>query len=333
MNRAFTSSLTLSLALICASLAHADDPGLLGCWRAQNMDQYGSDKKIRHLNSNCVFEIDSKRIRSECQLPSGRVNSVSTYRIAVPGRYVATIVEGNFPAAKEPPQPREIEYAIDGEWMTTTFTPPKGATGQPPAPDKVVGLAVRVDTSSGRDVCHPREPSKIRVGAGPVSSLLLTVPERFAPLLRDPMSDPELAKVIDSNFLIGQFVPTGSEMTPAGTPIPGRSFVLVVEDHKIGSRPMKATDFTQFKAAVKQEMGLTKVSCEDERKLCFDTPGSVETRVNSQRVATYLTTAFVNVKGRVVIIHATAAGGAAEASNAARRSAEAFAGQILRDNP
>jgi len=261
------------------------------------------------------------------------MNSVSTYRITAPGRYVATIEEGNFPAAKGPPQPREIEYAIDGDWMTTTFTPPKAAEGQPPAPDKVVGLAVRVDTASGKDACRPREPSKIRVGAGPASSLRLTVPERFAPLLRDPMSNPELAKAIDSNFLIGQFVPTGSEMTPAGMPIPGRSFVLVVEDHKIGSRPMKAADFIQFKAAVKQEMGLTKVSCEDERRLCFDTSGSVETRVNGQRVATYMTTAFVNVKGRVAIIHATAAGGAAEASSAARRSAEAFAQQILRDNP
>jgi hypothetical protein len=40
MNRASTSLLTLALALICAPLAHADDPGLPGCWRAQNVDQY-----------------------------------------------------------------------------------------------------------------------------------------------------------------------------------------------------------------------------------------------------------------------------------------------------
>ena len=336
MNHALIRLLPVSLALFGAiPLAYASDPDLLGCWRSQNSDQYGSDGRTIHLNGDCVSEFSLKQIRTECQNSNGRVNNISTYEVTAPGRYVATISEG-ISAAKEPPQPRAIEYVVDGEWLTLTSIPQKRINAQPPVPDKVVGLAVRVNTSSGKDVCHPRGPSKIRVGSGPVSSLLLTVPEAFVPVLKDPFSDPELAKGINSNFLIGQFVPEGSaKASPAGMPIPGRGYVLVVEDSRTGSRPMKPADFRQFKVALKQEIGQDKVSCEDERKLCFNTAHSVQAGGASQRTqdSRLMTTEFVNVKGRIAIIFGMAFGGTPEDLKAARRSADIFADRILRDNP
>jgi hypothetical protein len=319
-------------SLLGAPLADADDLNLVGCWRSQNVDQYFPEGKIIHLNSDCVSEFSAKQIRSECQNASGRVQNLSTYETKAPGRYVATLSSGSA-GANEPPQPRVIEYAIDGEWLTLTFSPQQRANAQPPAPDKVVSLAVRVNAQSSKDMCQPRGPSPIRVGAGAVSSLLLTVPKIYVPVLKDPFgasADPHLAQAINTNFLIGQFVPAGSEKGSAeGTP--GRGYVLVAEDGKIGSRPIKPADFRQFKASRKQEIGQDKVSCEDEKRLCFSTPISVGSQPS--QISRYLTTEFVNVKGRVAIIYGLAFGGTPEDAKAARRSADIFSEQIVRDNP
>jgi len=61
----------------------------------------------------------------------------------------------------------------------------------------------------------------------------------------------------------------------------------------------------------------------------------VEGQISGQpsRVLGYMTTEFVNVKGRVAIIYGLAFGGTPEDSKAARRSADIFAEQIVRDNP
>jgi len=136
MNRAIIRSLSVSLALLGAiPLADADDLNLLGCWRSQNVDQYGSDGKIIHLNSDCVSEFSSKQIRSECQNASGRVQNLSVYEITAPGRYVATPSDGST-AAKEPPQPRVVEYVVDAEWLTLTFFSSKAR--QCPAPRPLI---------------------------------------------------------------------------------------------------------------------------------------------------------------------------------------------------
>jgi hypothetical protein len=333
MNRALLRSLSVSLALLGAiPPAGANDPNLLGCWRFQNTDQYYSGGKVIHLNSDCVSEFSLKQIRTECQNTSGRVTNLSAYEITAPGRYVATLSEGSS-AAKEPAKPRAVEYQVDGEWLTLISFPQNRANAQPPAPEKVVGLAVRVNAPSGREVCQPRASSKIRAGAGPVSSLLLTVPETYVPVLKDPSGsffDPNLQKAINSNFLIGQFVPAGSEKAwTEGMPMPGGGYVLVVEDYRVGSRPMRPADFRQYKASIKQEIGQARVSCEDEKRLCF----SVAFGSQPLRISRYLTTEFVNVKGRVAIIYGLAFGGTPEDSKAARHSADVFAERIVRDNP
>src|SRR5262249_29376464 len=140
MNRALIRSLSVALALLGAiPVADANDLNLLGCWRSQNADQYYSDGKVIHLNSDCVSEFSLKQISTECKNASGRVNNFYTYEITARGRYVATLSEGS-EAAKEPPQPRPVEYVADGEWLVVTTFPPKRANAQPPLPDKVVSL-------------------------------------------------------------------------------------------------------------------------------------------------------------------------------------------------
>jgi hypothetical protein len=164
----------------------------------------------------------------------------------------------------------------------------------------------------------------------------LTVPETYVPVLKDPLgpfADPNLQKAINSNFLIGQFVPAGSEKAWAeGMPVPGGGYILVVEDYRIGSRPMRLADFRQYKASIKQQIGQDKVTCEDEKRLCFS---QAVGRIGAEppQISRYLTTEYVNVKGRVAIIYGLAFGRTPEASKVARRSADIFAERIVGDNP
>jgi hypothetical protein len=334
MNRVLIRSLSASLALFAMPLAHADDPNLLGCWRSQNSDQYYSDGRIIHLNGNCVSEFSAKQIRSECHNANGRVQNLLTYEIAAPGRYL--IKRANAGAAPNlPPQPRPVEYVVDGEWVTLTTFPEKRANAPLPVPDKIVSLAVRVKPQSGKETCQPRGPSPNRIGGRAVSSLLLTAPNAYVPVVKDPFGssgDSHLAMTINTDFLIGQFVPAELEKALAdGQPMQSGVYVLVVEDTKIGSRPIKPTDFREFKAARKKEIGQDKVSCDDENKLCFNTPVSAGNQ--PARISRHLTTEFVSLKGRIAIIYGVAFGSAPEDAKAAKGAADLFAEQIVRDNP
>lgn len=262
---------------------------------------------MRHTNRDCVIEFDTKRIRSECLTP-GHVTSVMTYEVTGPGRYRAAM-EG-----KEPLEWREIEYVIDEQWLTITSVPQQRAGMT--VPEKIVSLNVRVDLASGQDTCHPRGPSKVHASRGVSSSLALTPPPGYLPSMKDPFEDPALARGINSNFLIGQFSAAESGSS---------HYVLLVEDSRTGARPVKPADFRRLKASLKQEVGEQFVSCEDERRICFDTRPSTE-------APRYMTTTFVNVKGRVAIVYAVLVGGLADNESLAKRSANLFAKQILRDN-
>ncbi|MEO8154436.1 MAG: hypothetical protein ABI605_15305 [Rhizobacter sp.] len=308
---------------------YAGDPALLGCWRSQHVEQHMPDKTIRHLNGDCVLEIDATSTRSECLNSSGKFDNLMTYQVTGPGRYVVSVA-GAASAPNETAKPREIEYAVDDAWLRLTSVPLPRPGTTTPVPLKIVGLSIRSANEVGG--CHARGPSRTRVSRGPISSILLSVPAGYEPLMKDPASDPELAQAINANFLIGQFVATGqAEGSPSQGLAAGGHYVLVVEDYKSGAKPMKRADFGPFKAMLKSEIGASKLSCEDEMKICFDT---VETPAGNQAAqgAKYMSTQFVNVKGRVVIIYSVAFGEAARVARMSRRSADAFSAQMLRDN-
>jgi hypothetical protein len=161
----------------------------------------------------------------------------------------------------------------------------------------------------------------------------LTVPKAYLPVLKEiagPSADPRLAMAIKSNFLIGLFVPASAE----GAPMPERGYVLVLEDGRIGSQPVKPDGFRQFKASRKQEIGQDKVSCEDEKRHCFSIAVSEGGAAGQpSEISKYMTTEFVNLKGRIAIIYGVAFGATPEASKTAKRSADIFAELIMRDNP
>jgi hypothetical protein len=315
---------SLLLALTGAvSLAYAGDPQLMGCWRSQHSEQHMPDQKVRHLNSDCVFEIGEKQGRSECEFKTGRTSTTFDYEVVAPGRYVIT--NNKRDAGKPDPTPREVEYRIDGDWMILTSRPDKRAGSPQSVPNKVVGLVMKVVATPGADsqiACHPRGPSAVRVNyVGPPSSLVLSAPDGYAPVLGDPSTDMELAQAINSNFLVGQFA--------ANDPV-GLRNVLVLDDYKVGAKPMKPADFAEFKKAIVRELG-RKTSCEDAQKICFN--NIFVPQGTKSTAGRYITTIFLNVKGRVAMIHGAASGPASSASKMAERAAHAFAEQLLIDNP
>lgn len=321
--------------------ALADDPRLLGCWRTQHSAQYMPDKKTVHLNSDCVLEFGPHQERSECLLKDKPVSQSFDYEIVAPGRYAiisAPTAAGG--AAKAAQTRREVEYRIDGDWLTLAVVPPRPATaGARATPDRIESLALRVPAA---DACHPRGPSSIRATPGPVSSLVLSVPEGFVPVLEDLHRDPHLAASINQNFLIGMFTPRSGSAQASGL-----RFVLAVEDYKQGPHPVKADDFAQFKTKTRDELqaslgkhsvdapagkqNLLGVSCETPNKICFDTEQSPSK--GDQGPTTYLTTAFVNVKGRVAIVYGSADAAAPKSLKAAQSAAHLFADRLLADNP
>ena len=320
----------LPLALLFAvPLVQAGDPQLVGCWRSQHTEQHMPGKKVLHMNSDCVFDIGEKQGRSECEFKTGRSTTTFDYEVVAPGRYV--IKNFRRDQGKVEPVPREVEYRVDGDWLILTSRPEKKGDAPQKVPDKVVGLAVKVrPVASGLDkqteTCRPRGMSPIRVNFGSPSSLMLSVPAGFKPLFSDPASNASLAQAINSNFFIGQFVAND----PAG-----QRNVLVLDDHRVGARPMKAADFAEFKKTVANDIGRDKVSCEDAQKICFNVAFAPEaTKGKGKREPPrYLTTIFANVKGRVAIIFGSATGSSPNSAKMAERSSHAFAQRIISDNP
>ena len=241
MHRLPALTLCLSIGLAALPLGAAADPALQGCWRAQHSDYHLLDGKLRRVNSDCVQEIDARTVRGECRTSNGPYNSVSSYEIAGPGRFLSTAVSPP-PATPELAAPREVKYAVDGQWLTLTVRPPRAPQASAPPPERIESLLVRVPAGGG---CAPLGPSPVRASPGPVSSLVLGVPAGFTPVLEDPYKTPALAALINTNFLIGHFVPGGAQ------PAPGLRAVLVIEDSRQGARPVKEDDFARFKEQLK----------------------------------------------------------------------------------
>src|SRR5207253_10766584 len=121
-------------------------------------------------------------------------------------------------------------YRIGGDWLITTrrLDPlPHDAS----KPERFTALSVRIDKT--REACEPRGDAGLRIGRTPVSSLALSVPAGWEPWLVDPVNDQTLALVINTNFLVGVFVPTGA-LKAAGRPA---SWLVVLDDVRYGPTP------------------------------------------------------------------------------------------------
>ena len=156
----FVASCRLTLVLLLASPASiraAEEPpdaALVGCWRAERVEQTLPDGSLWTDIGGCTLEIAADRIVSGCSLRSGNQPITYTYKVVEPGKYNARIT-----AHPARPQAvgteRDYEYRVDGDRLYITSYP-QTAKPAPVSPVvKVLSVSVRVgsptDLAAGDD--------------------------------------------------------------------------------------------------------------------------------------------------------------------------------------
>lgn len=298
----------------------AEDSALHGCWLSQQVQVTLADHTVRDQNADCAIEYDGTYARSRCHGQGKDTEILSRYEVIGPGRLHVTQLDA---ATKKPKAPgTELQYRIDDRWllierpmMTTTAS---GTDDKQPV--RLKSVAIRVQPKSGEiSACHPRGDTHIRVGRTPVSSLALTVPTGWEPLLVDPTTEPRLGLAVNTSFLVGAFVPKGSSSSPS---IP-RQLVLVLDDVRYGPTPVREAEFSAVKQRFIGELGASRTLCDLPDRVC----GVLE-RSDGAQVYTEL----VNVQGRVAMISGALDHASINSLSVLRKSVEVFTDQLRADN-
>jgi hypothetical protein len=135
-------ALHAAVALVAwAREAHADgDPQLLGCWRAERVEQTLADGRVWADVGGCTLRFEAQHITSACVLREGNQPVRYTYKITAAGTYSARIVE--HPARPQAVgSERDYLYRIQDDRLFI-ITYPQTAT---PAP---LSQAVKVESVS-----------------------------------------------------------------------------------------------------------------------------------------------------------------------------------------
>jgi hypothetical protein len=170
-----------ALSLLSGAAYGADTDLLLGCWRTQHIEQIMSDQKVVRLNSDCVSDFSETQYRTECKFQNTHYSSTYTYHITSPGKMLITMVSSSARQSL-PAAPREINYTIDGDWLTITSTPPHIGNTTESVIEKINSLFVRVmpaDKSSTPTACNPKGAFGLRNSRSPAGSLKLNEPDKY----------------------------------------------------------------------------------------------------------------------------------------------------------
>lgn len=317
---AAASAIALSPALVTA----AEDPGLLGCWRGQHMQVSFANRAPRDQNGDCVLEYGTAIVHSRCHGTNAQgaitdSDRVYAYEVTGPGRLRLTPVDAV--TGKPTGAPTGIDYRIDGKWLITTqrYDTPPTAMGE--RPERVTNLSAKIDVArDNATACKPRGDTGLRIGRTPVSSLSLSLPAGWEPLLVDPATDKQLASAVYTGFLVGAFVPRAANKSS----IQRTRFVLVVDDARYGPSPVREAEFVDVKRRFVKELGDARPTCDLGDRVCA---------VLRLPQGGLVYTELFNVNGRVAMVSSTSTSEGAEVADALRGAVKAFVDQLRRDNP
>lgn len=139
----FTAALglmTAAASFAAGNDAAPPDPQLLGCWRAERVEQTLADGATWTDIGGCTLKFESNHITSACALRAGNQAIQYSYSVVTPGTYRARITE-------HPQQPqaqgseRDYHYRIEGDSLFITTYPQLTL----PAPNS---RAVKVESQS-----------------------------------------------------------------------------------------------------------------------------------------------------------------------------------------
>lgn len=318
MRAPFLSALMLLAAGPAANAADGDDP-LLGCWRSQQVQVTLADQTHNDQNGDCVSEYDAEFVRSRCSGGSGQTETLSAWQRIGQDTLRLTLLDPSTRAAKGAPS--ELRYRIEDRWLMIERQFPAGAAGAK-QPRVLKSVSVRVPSDAGGSTanCTPRGESKLRIGRAPVSSLALSLPAGWEPVLIDPYVDERLRPAVNTSLFIGAFAPVGASLSQSK---PAR-MVLVLDDVRYGAQPIQAKDFGAVKQRFVAEMGAAKLTCDEPDKVC-----ALLTDASGKQAYTEL----LAVNGRVAIVTSTIAGAKGDALKVLRDAAQTFAARLHLDNP
>jgi hypothetical protein len=123
------------------------DPQLLGCWRAERVEQTLADGRVWTDVGGCTLKFEAQHITSACVLRAGNQPVRYSYTIVTPGSYRARIVD--HPARRQAEgSERDYLYRVEGDRLfIVTF--PQTATPAPVSPAvKVESVSIKVGSAS-----------------------------------------------------------------------------------------------------------------------------------------------------------------------------------------
>lgn len=130
--------------------AEAPDVALLGCWRAELVQQTYEDGRVWSDIGGCTLEFSANRIESACALRPGNRPVVYRYAVSEPGRYTARIVEHPSLQAAVGSE-RSYDYRIEGDRLYISTNPQAAKPVPLNAVVRVLSVSVRVGSQTDRD--------------------------------------------------------------------------------------------------------------------------------------------------------------------------------------
>jgi hypothetical protein len=266
-----------------------------GCWRSQQVRVFLRDGTFRDQNGDCVTEAGPAQVRNRCEAEGRRTEFVSAYEALASGRLRVSPLDPSTGVSNGVPS--ELQYRVIDDWLVIErpLAPLPGVAAGDKQAVRMQSISRRVRAdAAGVTPCAPRGDTGLRIGRTPRSSLAMEVPAGWKPLLLDPVKESSLAAAVRENLLLGMFV-----RQPAAAS-DGTSRVLVMEDVRPGPVPVRATEFAAVKAQVKADLGPARIVCDEADRLCISLVAGDGSLVYTE---------FVNIAGRVVMVHAGGPGG------------------------
>ncbi|WP_146097265.1 hypothetical protein [Rhodoferax sp. TS-BS-61-7] len=292
------------------------DATLEGCWRSQHVEITRSDERVVHMNGDCVIQYTATQARSVCETNAGRKEFLSAYEINEPGQLRVTVLDQ---ATGQPKvAPTTLRYRIEDEWLLLDrqqFPPPASADSKPPMRLRSVSIRVPL-AENGR--CEPRGETGMRVGRTPQSSLSISAPSGWQPLLIDPSTDQRLGPAVNSNLFIGAFTPIDAAEDGAKT----KQLIVVLDDTRPGPFPVRTEQFELVKRQFSREFKKNQIACDQPDRVC----------AQQQPNGSHIYTELVNIKGRVAIVTGVFAQNVPNAVILLKRAVQDFVAKLRDEN-
>jgi len=308
----------LFLFPLCGVAAAGSDPALQGCWRSQQIQVTLSDGSRRDQNGDCVLEYDATHARSRCHSETGKTETLSSYELIGQGQLRVTPLDGATGKPKGPSS--ELRYRIEDDWLLIErqFAPASSTSNDSKQASSIKSVSIRVHAGNNL-LCEPRGESGLRVGRTPKSSLAMSAPPGWEPLLIDPVSDKRLALAINTSFFVGAFVPREAKASASGP----SQWVLVLDDVRYGPSPVRSTEFASVKKRFTSELGTAQLTCDQPDRVC------ASLRLPEGGL---VYTELFHVSGRVVMVSGSMSRPQPDATNLLRKSVQVFVEQLRLNN-